>query len=134
MAIIKKYNKSNGTTYVYDSVSYWDKEKQQPRSKRKLIGKLDPTTGEIIPTGTRGRKASVKEPDHDLPPGNDEESFITEEPTEYEDYQQLYEETRRLLLEKEARVASLESTVAQLTKDKQDLVEKLEQMVREYRR
>ena len=56
MAIIKKYNKDNGTTYVYESVSYWDKEKQQPRSKRKLIGKLDPVTGEVVPTNGRGRK------------------------------------------------------------------------------
>ena len=31
-------------------------EKKQPRSKRKLIGKRDPDTGEIIPTDGRGRK------------------------------------------------------------------------------
>ena len=28
------YKNKNGTTYVYDSVSYWDKDKQQSRSKR----------------------------------------------------------------------------------------------------
>ena len=54
MAIIKQLNKKNGITYVYDSVSYWDKEKKQPRSKRKLIGKIDPITGDIVPTGKRG--------------------------------------------------------------------------------
>ena len=41
---------------MYDSTSYWDAEKGQSRSKRKLLGKLDPQTGEIIPTGQRGRK------------------------------------------------------------------------------
>jgi hypothetical protein len=56
MAIIKQYHKDTDTTYVYDSVSYWDAEKGQSRSKRKLLGKLDPITGEIIPTGQRGRK------------------------------------------------------------------------------
>ena len=56
MAIIKQYHKDTDTTYVYDSVSYWDAEKGQSRSKRKLLGKLDPATGEIIPTGQRGRK------------------------------------------------------------------------------
>ena len=56
MAIIKQYHKDTDTTYVYDSVSYWDAEKGQSRSKRKLLGKLDPSTGEIIPTGQRGRK------------------------------------------------------------------------------
>ena len=56
MAIIKQYHKDTDTTYVYDSTSYWDAEKGQSRSKRKLLGKLDPQTGEIIPTGQRGRK------------------------------------------------------------------------------
>lgn len=53
-SIIKKFNKQTGVTYVYESESYWDKEKKQPRSKRKLIGKIDEATGEIVPTGGRG--------------------------------------------------------------------------------
>ena len=56
MAIIKQYNKEADTTYVYESVSYWDADKKQSRSKRKLLGKLDPETNEVIPTGSRGRK------------------------------------------------------------------------------
>lgn len=50
MAIIKQTNKKTGVIYVYDSHSYWDKEKKQHRSDRKLIGKIDPETGEIVPT------------------------------------------------------------------------------------
>ncbi len=57
MAIIKQYHKDTDTTYVYESISYWDEEKKQSRSKRRVIGKLDPETGEIVPTGRRGRKA-----------------------------------------------------------------------------
>lgn len=60
MAIIKQYHKDTDTTYVYESTSYWDSEKGQSRSKRTLLGKIDPATGEIIPTGKRGR--SKKEP------------------------------------------------------------------------
>lgn len=56
MAIIKQYHKDTNTTYVYESISYWDAEKQQSRSKRRVIGKLDPETGEIVPTGKRGRR------------------------------------------------------------------------------
>lgn len=56
MAIINQHDKRSGITYVYESVSYWDKEKQQPRAKRKLIGKRDPETGEIIPTDGRGKR------------------------------------------------------------------------------
>ena len=45
MAIIKQYHKDTDTTYVYESISYWDEEKKQSRSKRRVIGKLDPETG-----------------------------------------------------------------------------------------
>lgn len=47
MSIVKVFNKNTGTTYVYESESYWDPEKKQPRNKRKLIGKLD-ENGEIL--------------------------------------------------------------------------------------
>lgn len=36
MSIVKLKDKRTGTTYVYESESYWDKEKKQPRSRRKL--------------------------------------------------------------------------------------------------
>lgn len=55
-AIIHQKDKRSGITYAYESVSYWDKEKQQSRAKRKLIGRVDDTTGEIVPTDGRGRK------------------------------------------------------------------------------
>ena len=55
-AIIRQKDKRSGITYAYESVSYWDKEKQQSRSKRTLIGRVDDKTGEIIPTDGRGRK------------------------------------------------------------------------------
>ena len=58
MAIVKQLDKRSGITYVYESTSYWDKEKQQPRSKRKLIGKLDPVSGQVIPTDGRGKRRS----------------------------------------------------------------------------
>ena len=51
MSLVKLKDRRTGTTYVYESESYWDKEKKQPRSHRKLIGKLDDETGEIIQIG-----------------------------------------------------------------------------------
>lgn len=56
MAIVTQYHKDTDTTYVYESESYYDPSKKQSRSKRKLIGKLDKETGEIVPTGRRGPK------------------------------------------------------------------------------
>jgi transposase len=43
-------NVVKGTTYIYESIGVWDKEKKQTRHKRKCIGKLDPDTGELIPS------------------------------------------------------------------------------------
>lgn len=63
MPIVKMHNKKTGITYVYESESYWDKEKQQPRNRRKLIGKIDPVTGAIVPTGKAGRKPTSADPD-----------------------------------------------------------------------
>ena len=136
MAIIKKYNKANGTTYVYDSISYWDKEKQQPRSKRKLIGKLDPVTGEIVPTGGRGRKPKGDSTEAELSsehsPGQVSAPLPSDLP-DSTDYKSLYEAARRSILEKDAAIASMEAAVSRLTEEKQDLMEKLEQLVREHK-
>ena len=60
MAILKRLDKRTGITYVYESSSYWDKKKQQPRSKRTLIGKIDPETGKTIPTDGRCRHLSAE--------------------------------------------------------------------------
>jgi transposase len=45
---INYVNKKTGVTYVYESISYWDKEKQQARNKRVCLGKLDPINKELI--------------------------------------------------------------------------------------
>lgn len=60
MSIVKQLNKKTGITYVYESKSYWDPEKKQGRNKKKLLGKLDPETGEIVPTGPKGRPRKEK--------------------------------------------------------------------------
>lgn len=62
MSIIKQYHKDTGITYVYESESYWDKEKKQPRSRRKLIGKLDNETGEIVPTERKNTSQKDNDP------------------------------------------------------------------------
>ena len=66
MSIIYQKDKRVGITYAYENESYWDKEKKQPRSRRKLIGRLDETTGKIIPTDGRQRKAINKKADQHL--------------------------------------------------------------------
>ena len=57
--IVYQTNKKTGITYAYESFSYWDKEKKQPRSRRKYIGRVDPDTGEIVTTRKRRSDAST---------------------------------------------------------------------------
>ena len=52
-AIVYQTDKRSGITYAYESVSFWDKNKKQSRAKRKLIGRFDKESGQIIPTDGR---------------------------------------------------------------------------------
>lgn len=101
-SIIKKLNKKTGVTYVYESESYWDKEKKQPRSKRKLIGKIDEETGEIVPTGGKGRK---KRELTDIP-----DTVSTDR-----DLQALCVEQAEQLRQNDAEISTLKKQVMELT-------------------
>lgn len=58
MSISRSYNKQTGVTYVYEVYeNYWNKEKKRPESKRRLIGKIDPETGRIVPTSRQKKQA-----------------------------------------------------------------------------
>lgn len=45
-----KFKAKNGTTYVYEGTTVWDEKEEKYRTKRVCIGKLDPETGELIPS------------------------------------------------------------------------------------
>jgi transposase len=62
MAVVYQPDPRSGITYAYESVSKWDKEKKQSRSKRTLIGRLDEETGEIVPTDGRMRGEKAPKP------------------------------------------------------------------------
>lgn len=96
MAIIKQFDKRSGITYVYDSKSYYDKEKKCSRAKRTLIGKIDHNTGEIIPTDGRNKGAKSK-PDS-VSPGINKDKRILE----------LEDENRQLKLQVSALKKELE--------------------------
>jgi transposase len=64
MPLIYQTNKKTGIRYAYENTPYWDKEKKQSRAKRKLVGKVDPETGEVVPTRKYRKKVA---PEADLP-------------------------------------------------------------------
>ena len=94
MAIVKVHNKARNVTYVYESVSYWDKELKQPRSHRKLIGRIDPATGDVVPTGKRTKADPAVSCHSDT------------------DYRALYEQTLAALEQKDALIAELRSRLS----------------------
>jgi len=100
MAIIHQHDKRSGITYVYESKSYWDKEKKTSRAKRTLIGRLVPETGEIIPTDGRCRKDKIK---------------LEDEP----DYENLYKKALKKLASQETLIASLQKKIDELEGGKQ---------------
>ena len=60
---VRQTNKKNGVTYVYDVVSVWHKELGQSRNKQVCVGKLDPVTGEFIPSKRLDpQQAAVRDP------------------------------------------------------------------------
>lgn len=58
-AILKCLDRRSGITYVYESISYWDKEKKQSRAHRKLIGRYNPETGEVTETKGWGKRRGM---------------------------------------------------------------------------
>ena len=96
MAIIDSYNKKRGVTYVYDSFSYWDKELKQPRSKRRLLGRRDPDTGELVST-RKPKTMAVTPADADSDP----------------DYATLYRRGQKILREKDALILGLRRELAE---------------------
>ena len=89
MGIVYQKDKRSGITYAYENQSFWDPELKRSKSKRKLIGRVDPETNEIVPTDGRCKKLSP--------------SFVAD-PKAYvmpKTIKELKEEVKRLLKENE---------------------------------
>ena len=113
MAIIKQKNKKTGITYVYESFSYRDKTTRQPRSRRRLIGKIDEATGMVVPTRKQNRKATTtdEKPGSAQEPGGIRSSFGE-------------------LHEMENKIAGLQRENARLLKERGELARELERLAK----
>ena len=105
MACIVKSRRPNGVVYAYRSVSVWDPQKKMSIPKRQLIGRIDPSSGEIVPTGKRGKRisdtaqASSEEPVPKLDKLNEEISAIEEAIAgQQKQYQDVIEQIRESLV------------------------------------
>ena len=102
-SIVFQHDKRSGITYAYESTSYYDKEKKQPRAKRKLIGRVDPESGQIVPTG--GRKG--RQPSSDSP--------LTDK----------YDQLKKECADKDKQISALNSEIFSLRKENRQLKELL---------
>ena len=119
MAIIRQTNKKTGITYVIESESYWDKEKQQPRSRRRIIGKIDEATGEVVPTRRLNRRSPSNTPQTvEASRSGEDLSVPVGQPCDKD---------------KDARILELEEQVARLQKEKEDILCTLERLTAQYR-
>lgn len=111
--IVYQIDKKTGTKYAYESESYWDSAKQQPRSRRKYLGKVDPLTGDII----QGRKkktsaeSGIKPDEHQA---SAESSYLA------------------LLQEKDRMISLLKSENAALKKEKDAILSVLSATLEKY--
>ena len=111
-----RYKNKYGTTYVYESLSYWDPELKAPRAHRTLIGKVDPETGEVVPTGKKGgvrKKKSVEEKEAMRQAKLAKEKLDEAAEEDTKDYKQLYEDAMHALeLAEKSHEAEMQSLKA----------------------
>lgn len=114
MAILKYANQS-GVVYAYESISEWDPEKKQSRSKRKCLGRVDPDTGEIIPTsGKRGRPSKKTS-------GDTAESGDSDLITSLNELKASYEEVKKQNRELSKENNRLKAILSKIKKDLSDI-------------
>ena len=89
MPIVKYTNPKTGIVYAYESTGKWNPQTQRNEPVRTYPGRVDPETGEIIPTGgKRDRKRRV-------PTEVGEETPVS--PAQYENAVQSLEQAQQML-------------------------------------
>lgn len=106
--IVYQKDKKTGIKYAYESISYWDKEKKQPRSTRKYLGRVDEETGEIIYKDEKPKRVSDK--------GTSEASRITELKAELEKRDLIIKDLKDEIKRKEAEYRELAASVEKAVK------------------
>lgn len=121
MSITRSYNKHTNTYYAYQTEYVWDEAAQKKVQKKQCIGKYDPETDEIIPTGKRGR------PRRTVP------NIKPQGPSENAEYANILSETEEIserLKLVETSFEELSSEMTRLRKDFSILLDRMKTNVR----
>jgi|GEM_PF-3937596 hypothetical protein len=108
--VIYQYDKRSGITYAYENHPYIEKGTGKHKSKRKLIGRLDTDTNQIV--ATDGRRKNKKQRD-----AAEKTAAEKVRDTSPQDYKTLYETLLAKWTNLESRVSALESSVKDLKKN-----------------
>ena len=101
MTIVRIKDRRIGVTYVYEQEKgVWDPQKKQMRSKRTLIGKVDPATGEVVPTKGWGKNRES-----------------VQKKTSGRNYKELYEEQKKRCDELKHKIGEKDIEIAQLRQE-----------------
>lgn len=116
--IVYQENPKTHVKYAYESISYWDKDKKAPRSKRRYLGRVDPETGEIIESKRNRKKQEAvsgpEESGQDIPQLREElarkDAEISELKEALQELASRHEETVRILKDARALLFSVKDT------------------------
>ena len=109
MGYIYQYDKRHDVTYVYEKVQKSNPQTGSPVWGRKIVGKLDPKTNTVVPTGNRGRK-----PAEISNSKSHQSSSIVDYAEQYKEANIKLKETQAMLNECTQKLAEHEYQIAQL--------------------
>ena len=98
--------------YVYESHSFRDKTTKKPRSTRKLIGRIDDATGEIIPTRKKRNINTTASEDANNITTNKDDAAVSLD----------------IVKEKDAIITEQRRQISSLLKEKEELAKELEHL------
>ena len=117
MGYIYQHDKRNGKTYVYEKVEKVNPKTGEIVNARKIIGRLDPETNTIVPTGKKGPKPKVT-------------TQHKKSESEVPDYSALYKETNIQLIKKNEELQLLNEKYEQMAKKLSQLEVVIEECLR----
>lgn len=108
--VIYQYDKRSGITYAYENHPYVEKGTGKHKATRKLIGRYDPATKQIIPTDGRRKRKQQRDAAEQKAAAD-----VANQAADV-DYKVLYENLLAKWTSMEARISALESQMRDVKK------------------
>ena len=130
MSCLVKSRRPNGTVYVYEQTSVWNSEKGYPIPKRTLIGKIDPSTGSIIPTRKQNRSKKSNNTGEEPKADTAVKEAVLKKAQDYADARTIQGTLESYQNMEQGMVTQVQETLAQTERLKANLEKELAEMQR----